>query len=90
MEIFNVSSYENVLYESEFVVDELVLKVLEYNSRKVSLPLTLEVIVNYFIHSSIDKKDLDITIMLILVKLSVILDMLNRNFNVANQKKLCN
>lgn len=58
--------------EADSVVDDLICKILGQKNRHIELPIKVQFIEDFCIHSMIEQKDVERTLILIVIKLSII------------------
>lgn len=75
---------ETLLEEVFSVTDDLVMKISGHNGRKMSLPLDVDIIKKYCIHSMISERDVQKTLLYIVLNLCSIYHYLND----SNLKKI--
>lgn len=75
---YNVSDSENrtknygIMEEANIICDDLVKKITNSNERSITLPISLNNIIDYSISSYINSEDINKVIYYILIKLSII------------------
>ena len=72
-------STEEVLEEANTVADDLVMKTFGHNGRKLELPISLDFIKTYCIHTMVKEKDIQLTILYIYLILSCVCYCLEHN-----------
>ena len=75
---YNVSDYETrtknygIMEEANIICDDLIKKITNSNDRNITLPISLNNIIDYSISSYINNEDINKVIYYILIKLSII------------------
>ncbi len=67
--------YSDLEDEADCIADDLVLKVLNNNNRKIDLPIKIDIIKEYCFSSKIKSEDIEKAILWIILRLSVIYNM---------------
>lgn len=69
--VYETKDYE-ISEEADSVVDDLICKILGQKNRHIELPIKVQFIEDFCIHSMIEQKDIERTLILIVVKLSIV------------------
>ncbi len=74
-EEINNLKYELIFYEALNLSDDLIFKVNGYNNREITLPLKIENLIDYSLSSSIKKDEIDITLLLVIIKIKILVNL---------------
>jgi len=76
---YDDDSLSEIIEESDYVAFDLIKKAKGFNDRKLSLPIALNYIKDFCIHTIINDKDIQLTTMFILLHLSSFIYCLDHN-----------
>lgn len=79
IDFYEDDGLEEVMEEASCVAFDLIMKLMNHNGRKLPLPIDIEYLKTYCIHNMVKEKDIQLTILFILLELSSVCYCLDHN-----------
>lgn len=79
MDFYQEDGLEEIMEEASEVAFDLIMKLINHNGRKLPLPIEIEYLKTYCIHNLVKEKDIQTTLLFILLELSSVCYCLKHN-----------